>query len=205
MAVQGSVRCCIALLSTALRASSRRALPSNVVSISLYPISLHGFLVAPFGGRGESDSREVRGGTDGETDPPFSTVMVTCPPLAQHNLKPNAKMESTSSNATQFRQRQWMYLGPIAATPLAHISVTLYRDAKTQKQRQLILGVGIIGSTVMTLGMRLYLLSHSGYPGQDNSDVIQSRIVEAKTEEERRAITDPSMGRIMKDMMRGFG
>lgn len=74
MAVQGSVRCCIALLSTALRASSRRAPPSNVVSISLYPISLHGFLVAPFGGRGESDSREVRGGTDGETDPPFSTV-----------------------------------------------------------------------------------------------------------------------------------
>ena len=58
------------------------------------------------------------------------------------------------------RERQWMYLGPIVAAPLAHIAVTLYRSAKTPQQKQLILGVGVIGSTVTTIGMRLYLMAH---------------------------------------------
>jgi hypothetical protein len=203
MAVQGSVRCCIALLALPCEHQvGEHCLQMLCPSLYIrYPFT--GFLLPR---SGAEENRTLGKSLEGRTERQFlRSVIVTCHPLAEHNLKPDAKMESTSSNATQFRQRQWMYLGPIAATPLAHISVTLYREAKTQKQRQLILGVGIIGSTVMTLGMRLYLLSHSGYPGQDNSDVIQSRIVEAKTEEERRAITDPSMGRIMKDMMRGFG
>ena len=110
------------------------------------------------------------------------------------------------TNSNTLRQRQWMYLGPIAATPLAHISVTLYREAKTQKQRQIILGVGIVGSTVLTLSMRLYLLAHGGYPGQgENVDAINKRMIEVKTEKERQDIVNPSLSSIAKEAMRGFG
>jgi hypothetical protein len=60
------------------------------------------------------------------------------------------------------RERQWLYLGPIMAAPIAHISVTMYRHAKTQRQRQLIVGVGIVGASVAGLGMRLGLMAHAG-------------------------------------------
>jgi hypothetical protein len=101
-----------------------------------------------------------------------------------------------------------MYLGPIMAAPLAHIAVTLYRDAKTSRQKQLILGVGIIGSTVMTLGMRMYLMYHSGYPGGNslggNPEIAKTRIRQV-TEEERRAITNPDAKEILRQAFRGFG
>lgn len=100
-----------------------------------------------------------------------------------------------------------MYLGPIAATPIAHICVTLYRDAKTPRQKQLLLSVGIVGSTLMTLGMRLYLMNHAGYPGQEkasNPSVLQKRVLTV-TEEERKRIENPTVKEIAREAFRGFG
>jgi hypothetical protein len=51
------------------------------------------------------------------------------------------------------RERQWMYLGPIAAAPIAHICVTMYKSAKTPAQKRMWLWGGIVGSTVATVGM----------------------------------------------------
>ena len=110
-----------------------------------------------------------------------------------------------SFDSTQIRQRQWMYLGPILAAPLAHIAVPFYREAKSQKQRQIILGVGIIGSTVLTITMRLYLMAHAGYPGGETRETIQSRIIEVKTEEERDEMVNPPTSKIAKEIWRGFG
>ena len=105
--------------------------------------------------------------------------------------------------ATRLRERQWMYLGPIAAAPLAHIAVTLYRDAKTPRQKQLILGVGVIGSTTLTLGMRLYLMYHAGYAGKETVPLDRYRTVHS--EAERKAIEDPGAATIAKEAFRGFG
>lgn len=119
------------------------------------------------------------------------------------------RKEKQSRNAEEeglflVRERQWMYLGPIAATPIAHIAVTLYRDAKTPRQKQLIAGVGILGSSVMTLGMRLYLMSHAGYPGQEASvENTRKRILEV-SEQEKNEIVNPSIGKIAKQALRGF-
>ena len=106
--------------------------------------------------------------------------------------------------ATKLRQRQWMYLGPIAATPIAHICVTLYRDARTPRQKQLLLGVGILGATAATIGMRLYLMAHAGYPGSHHANVVEREVV-VKSEEERKRIQEPTVGTIVKEAFRGFG
>ena len=111
----------------------------------------------------------------------------------------------TDFTTLEVRQRQWLYLGPILAAPLAHIAVPFYREAKTQKQRQLILGIGVIGSTVLTLSMRLYLMAHAGYPGKDDATTIQSRIVEVRTKEEKDEVVNPSTSTIAKEIWRGFG
>jgi hypothetical protein len=101
------------------------------------------------------------------------------------------------------RERQYIYLGPILAAPLAHIAVTLYRSAKTQQQKRYILGVGVIGSTVATIGMRLYLMVHAGYPGGPNYQMTsRERIV---TKEEKEMIENPSATTILKEAFRGFG
>ena len=102
------------------------------------------------------------------------------------------------------RERQWMYLGPIAATPIAHICVTLYRDAKTPRQKQLLLGLGIMGSTAATIGMRLYLMHHAGYAGGNNPDVAK-RIRTVSSAEEKEAIQNPSVTTMAKEAFRGFG
>jgi hypothetical protein len=102
------------------------------------------------------------------------------------------------------RERQWMYLGPIVAAPLAHIGVTFYRSAKTVQQKQLILGIGIIGSTVMTIGMRLWLMAHAGYPGMEAPHLAQSRIKQV-TLEEKEEIERPSVAKQVKEVFRGFG
>jgi hypothetical protein len=60
------------------------------------------------------------------------------------------------------RERQWLYLGPIAAAPLAHISVTRDRHAKTTLPRRLIVGVGILGASLGAVGMRIGLMAHAG-------------------------------------------
>ena len=67
------------------------------------------------------------------------------------------------------RERQWIYLGPSMAAPLTHICVTLYRGAKTPLQKQILFGGGIIGATNATIGMRLYLMAHAGYPGEEST------------------------------------
>ena len=100
------------------------------------------------------------------------------------------------------RQRQWMYLGPIAAAPVAHIAVTLYRSAKTPLQRQWILGIGIIGSTIGTIGMRLYLMAHAGYSGGPNHQMSSRELV--VTEAQKRRLENPDTQTILKEALRGF-
>ena len=101
------------------------------------------------------------------------------------------------------RERQWIYLGPIMAAPIAHICVTLYRSAKTQQAKQLLLGVGVVGSTVATISMRLYLMHHAGYPGGTNSHTARrERVV---TLEEKKQMENPSVTQIAKEAFRGFG
>jgi hypothetical protein len=113
--------------------------------------------------------------------------------------------EDDDRHLVHVRERQWMYLCPIAATPFAHIAVTLYRDAKTPRQKQLLLGVGILGSTALTLGMRLYLMCHAGYPGQEmDPSVAKARVLQV-TEEEKRDILNPSVKKIAREAFRGFG
>jgi hypothetical protein len=68
------------------------------------------------------------------------------------------------------------------------------------------MGLGIIGSTVLTMSMRLYLMAHGGYPGQgENIEAINKRMIEVNTEQEREDIVNPSFGKIAKEAMRGFG
>lgn len=100
------------------------------------------------------------------------------------------------------RERQWMYLGPIAAAPLAHIGVTLYKSAKTPLQKQLVIG-GVVGSTVLALGMRLVLMAHAGYPGGPNAQMAErQRWVTAKEKEE---IENAKISEIVKGAAKGFG
>ncbi|CAB9496670.1 unknown protein [Seminavis robusta] len=101
------------------------------------------------------------------------------------------------------RERQWIYLGPIAAAPIAHICVTLYRDAKTPRAKQLLFGVGVIGTTVLTIGTRLYLMHHAGYPGGTNPEMAnRERLV---TLDEKKRMENPSLTTIAKEAFRGFG
>lgn len=97
------------------------------------------------------------------------------------------------------RERQWMYLGPILAAPIAHISVSLLKSAKTPRQRQLVVGVGIIGSTAFTLSMRMYLMYHAGYPGGDGKGLAERE--KLVTLEQKRKMDKPTAAEIF----RGFG
>jgi hypothetical protein len=101
------------------------------------------------------------------------------------------------------RERQWVYLGPILAAPVAHICVTLYRDVKTSQAKRLLLGVGVIGSTVATISMRLYLMHHAGYPGGPNTKMAdRERVVSV---EEKKKIENPSIKAITIEALKGFG
>jgi hypothetical protein len=101
------------------------------------------------------------------------------------------------------RERQWMYLGPIMAAPLAHIAVAMYRSAKTPQQKKWIMRVGIVGSTFATIGMRLYLMAHAGYPGGPNHQMRhREKIVSL---DEKQQMENPPMGTIAKEAFRGFG
>lgn len=111
----------------------------------------------------------------------------------------------TSSDPVVVRERQWIYLGPIAAAPLAHIAVTFYRSAKTVQQKQLLLGIGIIGSTVMTVGMRLWLMSHAGYPGMESTELARSRMKNVASLAEKAEIEKPSASKQINEIIRGFG
>ncbi len=100
------------------------------------------------------------------------------------------------------RERQWIYLGPIMAAPIAHICVTLYRGAKTPQTKQLLLGFGVFGSTIATVAMRLYLMHHAGYPGGPNSRIVERE--RAVTLEEKKQMENPSFAQIAKEAFRGF-
>jgi hypothetical protein len=97
-----------------------------------------------------------------------------------------------------------MYLGPIAAAPLAHIAVTLYRDAKTVREKRALVTIGIVGSTVMTLGMRLALLQHAGYPGGPNLHVAQREKVVSSLDE-KFEMENPTFWQVARQAFRGFG
>lgn len=88
------------------------------------------------------------------------------------------------------------------AAPIAHICVTLYRDAQP-RQKKYLLGVGIIGSTVCTVGMRLYLMSHAGYAGGENAHASDREKVVSV--EQKRQMENPSVTTIVKEAFRGFG
>lgn len=106
----------------------------------------------------------------------------------------------------KMRQRQWVYLGPILASPFAHIAVSLYRSAKTVRQKQLVIGVGVVGSTAFTLGMRLYLMKHAGFPGTNmDENTAQDRLVTVKSDTEKQQIEHPGMWAIIKEAFKGFG
>lgn len=101
------------------------------------------------------------------------------------------------------RERQWIYLGPILAAPMAHIAVTLYRSAKTPFQKQMLLWGGIVGTTTVTIGMRLYLMVHAGYAGGPNRGM--ERREKVVTAEEKRRMENPTVGTILREAFRGFG
>jgi hypothetical protein len=84
-------------------------------------------------------------------------------------------------------------MGPILAAPIAHLCVTLHRDLKTEA---IALGVGIVGSTVATVGMRVWSKSHAGYPGSHNSRVNQREKLVSL--EEKRATENLSFATIGK-------
>ena len=118
-------------------------------------------------------------------------------------MDPYSFPDPNGSKVVVYREPQWMYMGPILAAPIAHICVTLYKDAKTPRQKQLLLGVGVVGSTVATIGMRLYLMGHAGYPGSHSAKASQrERLV---TLEEKQALANPSLAKKARETMRGFG
>jgi hypothetical protein len=71
--------------------------------------------------------------------------------------------EYQADKLSKVRRRQWIYLGPIIAAPAAHIAVSSLRHVKTERGRKIVIGVGVIGATLATVGMRLYLMRHAGY------------------------------------------
>mmetsp|Transcript_27844 Transcript_27844/g.76642 ORF Transcript_27844/g.76642 Transcript_27844/m.76642 type:complete len:112 (-) Transcript_27844:1755-2090(-) len=102
------------------------------------------------------------------------------------------------------RDRQWLYLGPIAAAPMAHICVSLYQKAKTPFQKQLIVG-GVVGSTFLAISMRLVLMAHAGYPGGVNDHVSQREKWVSKDEKEKLMKDQEGLVAIAKGAARGFG
>lgn len=130
-----------------------------------------------------------------------------------HNTRTSTSSLSKSNcvlNVDQLvpvRERQWVYLGPIFAAPLAHIGVTLYRASNTKQQKQIIMGLGILGSTMLTLGMRMYLMFHAGFPCvQTIADAsTRNERIKRVRPDERKGIEDPSTIKILSEGVRGFG
>jgi hypothetical protein len=118
------------------------------------------------------------------------------------------KHVSSLSSASDFvlvRDRQWIYLGPIFAAPFAHIAVSLYRNAKTIRQKQLIVGFGIVGSTSATIGMRLYLMYHAGLPGIEMDESTGRERTHFVPRDEKTKIENPTASKILAEAVRGLG
>lgn len=43
----------------------------------------------------------------------------------------------------------------------------MYRHVKSKRGKQLLIGFGVVGATVGSVVMRLYLMKHSGFSGND--------------------------------------
>jgi len=59
------------------------------------------------------------------------------------------------------KDRLWMYWGPLVIAPIPYICVTLYRNAKTPRAKQILIGVGMIGVPIVSEVGRIFLLSNS--------------------------------------------
>eukprot|EP00052_Salpingoeca_macrocollata_P001336 m.25038 g.25038 ORF g.25038 m.25038 type:complete len:116 (+) comp11302_c0_seq3:192-539(+) len=115
-------------------------------------------------------------------------------------------MSSQQDNGVM-RVRQWVYLGPILAAPLAHIAVTSYRHAKTPTGKRLVLYGGVVGATVLSISMRLYLMHHAGYTGAGSVSTVDDtgRFTHPASEEERRRLQEPGLWGALREALRGFG
>ena len=109
------------------------------------------------------------------------------------------------SGQVRYRKLRYLYLGPILAAPLAHIGVTLYRGAKTPLQKRRIFIYGILGSTCLTVGARLWLMYDAGYPGSAITEETARQRVGLASESEMKAVKNPSLWKIVCEAMRGFG
>ena len=112
--------------------------------------------------------------------------------------------ELQAGTLERFRTRQWIYLGPILAAPLAHIAVSSYRHAKTPRMKAAVIGVGVLGSTALSVGMRMVLMVDSCYIG-DKSPASRVQTVSAADDVAKGEILRPSLWQIAKEAATGFG
>lgn len=136
------------------------------------------------------------------TMPSSTSTPTVSSPANQLHLQ-NQQSSEEEHVKSLVRERQWIYLGPIIAAPLAHISVTLYRSAKTPAMKQTLLWGGIVGTTATTIAMRLYLMAHAGYAGGPNHGMHHRE--KYVSQQEKHEIENPSVGTIIREAFRGFG
>ena len=83
----------------------------------------------------------------------------------------------TEDEGAWYREKQWLYIGPILGAPLAHIGVTLFKKANPMQKRLL---AGFIAvSTISTVVTRVYLMDHAMMGGggfNDSSKEAKARI-----------------------------
>jgi len=109
---------------------------------------------------------------------------------------------NASKDCIAVLERQWIYLGPILAAPLAHIAVSMYRHAKTPQQKKLVIWGGVVGSATFSAGMRLYLMYHAGY---SSSGLAEEGSVQMVTKEAKKDIENPTVWKILSKAFKGFG
>ena len=133
--------------------------------------------------------------------------------LALHHTTHNLLLDMAHNAVQQappekvrLREAQWIYIGPLAAAPLAHVAVSSYRHAKTTPQKRLVLGVGVAGVTAMSIAMRLYLMNHAGYAGADISPQVEAArsvtVLREEKDEHMKAALTP--GNILRQASKGL-
>ncbi len=72
------------------------------------------------------------------------------------------------------------------------------RRAATPLGKRLVLGVGVVGTSLATVGMRMYLMVDAGYTGAGDADADKhARVVKGPAHEQ-------SLFQVMKDALKGF-
>ena len=70
--------------------------------------------------------------------------------------------------------------------------------AATPLGKRLVLGVGVVGTSLATVGMRMYLMVDAGYTGAGDADADKhARVVKGPAHEQ-------SLFQVMKDALKGF-